>query len=601
MAESGVHVGDLTFRNDPLLVSDGITCNRLLSESREGIFLRHNVLNLYAALVKPSDFTSETTSVQYPLFKRTPWINVSPSFVGDLIESQETSLLHDQLSRMVIDYSDRQFKSDFKKIKYRLKNEILSGNVSLIVGRLLARELSKEAKGDERTILSDILAETNSIGFLNSQMVKLPLKFRELIPPSVVYLIGYLSADGCIGADGEISFSDGNPDVSKLGYSKEHLENISALFSSIFRVEVLSVSKAKRYYYRFIFRNKSIARFLNFFFGCPFGVKYDRLEEPRIFSLLPRTQRTFLRNIFWRGYVDGDGNVSKNSIRVGAKNQEFLKSFYRLLRDQGFQPSISRRKTQNVLTIHFFDLMRYAEHVGISHPCKQIDLLGSLMKDPNKWLCYGIRKRSLTSHGFFDLSALGLDKNDLKIVGAGTFLKLSRQGLGLSQEALARKLGVSPSSVSYWERNIKSCPFRVMRRVAEGVEADFYTALEKLDIRWRFKNSRAIKLPLRPSKELNSLVKYLSPLHSARAYAKKVYVVRGFGDGKLSDSELRKILDIFCRIFDLRVIKSNGRNYYVHNRVLQRFLSSCYQFKRPWGKINSSQVSNFVKKWRIQR
>lgn len=597
-ASSIPQVHDFTFENDPLFDTKGLTCNGLISEKcMEKVFLYKDILNIYAALVKPNDFTCTASDDRYPLFMRTPWVRIDPSILHDKVRLSGLSDTFGVLSRELTGYTKHQFKSDFRKIKYRLKENFRSGNVPLVVLRLFARCLAQIRKEDERRILSEILVEASSLKFLKSQAVKLPLRPTEAISASMVYLVGYLAADGYIGKNGEIGFSDGNPDVSKLDYSRKHLENISSLTSQLFRIKLPSLSKMDGNMYRLSFRNKAIARFLNFFFSHPLGMKYKDLAEPQILSLLNGTLKTSRRNIFWRGYVDGDGNISKNSVRVSAKNPIFLMPFYELLRDQGFYPSIHKRETQNVLTIHFFDAMRYAELVGVSHPLKQIKLIKSLMKGPNKWMCYGIKSMSLTSNGFFDLRAIGLGENQLKIVGAGSFLKSLRQKGGWSQGTLAGKMKVSASAISFWEHDSKAAPLRVIREIVKNAGLDFHAVLKQLDVRWRYGNSSIVKLPLRPSNELNTLVRYLSPIHSTRVHAKKVYIVHGFGDEKLNEKEFQRILNTFHRIFCLPIRSDPQHRHYVHNRTLRSFLLGYYDFRLPWNRIEDKQADDLLKKW----
>ena len=125
--------------------------------------------------------------------------------------------------------------------------------------------------------------------------------------------------------------------------------------------------------------------------------------------------------------------------------------------------------------------------------------------------------------------------------------------------------------------------------------------LKDRKVKWQICNSyNGVKLPLKPDPNMEEFLKYLSPLFSPRAYAKKTYIVRGFGDYILNEKDFSKIRKKIEKYFGLR-INYNGHNHYIYNRTLHRFLLTFYNFRSPWDAIHDGMENTFLQDWNLLR
>lgn len=593
----------LTWKNDSLLLnSEGTVKEMIENEDKDLVLLDRNVLNLYPALVKRGDFV-KTSDYYYTLFKKTPFVSLEPNLLDSMIKLIPND--YNEITNRLYKYTKFQIGSELAKTRRRIERKAERGIISIIVLRIAANLLERYGISNELKVLSKFFKNIKYIWAQNVPKVTLPLTLEDLSSDELVYLAGVLAGDGCLSDRGnDIIISDGHPNESQLSYSHEYLCSLKKIIEQNFRYSLTQnvIKKKKRNYYELRFANKMIYRFLNYFFDMPTGIKYSKLTTPKIFELSPLKKSERAEAVYWRGYADADGSINKrrSNVEIGGKNKRFILELMSFLQSIGFKPSLRSKKTQYMIHVHFYDLLKYAELIGSSHPRKSKNLLQRLETTPNKKICRGLIEENLTGEGYFDFSKIKINKlNDLKVYNAGSILNKIRKQLELTYMQIATKFEVSTACVNYWEQDKHSVPFQVLLELSRNMNVNIYHLLEKEEIRWKVCNSpEEVRLPLKPDPNTNEIINYLSPIFSPRKYAKKTYIVKGFPDQKEDRKEFDKILRNIREKFGLK-IKYNGKNFYIDNRALHRFLLTFYNYKFPWKSINSKHKEKFLKKWEV--
>ena len=510
----------------------------------------------------------------------------------------------DKITNKLFEYTENQIGSSFVKTKGKIKRMIERGEISLVVLRVIANLLEECKNSSEAEFLSKFFLSMNSVWAYNVPRVHLPVNV-EGVSPGIFYLVGVIAGDGCLSkGDKSVIISEGTPNVDELYHSYDYLQFIKNLIGKEFDYPILriSIKKQERNFYNLRFGNKIIHRYLSYFFDLPVGMKYSRLTKPRILELFPLEMRNKLESLYWRGYADTDGYVDKKKAKtsISGKNEKFMIQLMKFLQDRGLNPTIYTARTAYVVNIHFYDIKKYANLIGSSHPRKQRNLIRMMKKPRNKRLCYGLLGENLTPEGYFDFSRIEIgNPNDLKVCCVGHIVKQMRKKLGISKRRLGLELGYSDGAVGLWECGKRPIPFFVFSKIVSRCGLDVYRLLKNTELRWKVCNSyNEVKLPLKPDSELCEFIKYISPLFSPRLYAKKTYIVRGFGNYILKPREFSELRKRVGNYFGLK-INYNKRNYYIYNRTLRKFLMTFYDFRVPWEVIDNDMGNAFLHNWSL--
>jgi len=343
----------LNYKNDELLLGRE-TANDLIRYKKEHLlFLDEDkkTLNLFSAFVKKEDFVKRD-KINQPL-QKTAYVKVN-----------------DNLARIL-----RQRCSDKKELNKRLELYMQRrSNISDAIKRWF-----------EKSIFPLVLLRITSINekefsewmpgieyftdFLNKSRFYAPRKLDELLHHPLIYLVGCSLGDGHINRSGKRwTLVDGSSDVNKLKFSGEFVLKLASLLKNY--LDTYEIRKVENKYDLRI-NNKLFCRFLNFFFGLPYGPKKNTiLQAPRILRMSGQD----IEKYFWRGCFDTDGNAG-TIVSFCSSDKNMFRECERYLQNKSITPTFSER---NVI-IPISDTKHFSP-VGFAHPRKQMEFLAILRK-----------------------------------------------------------------------------------------------------------------------------------------------------------------------------------------------------------------------------
>lgn len=356
----------LNYKNDQWLLRKEITINDLIKNNQENIIFlnrKEKILNLFLAFVKKEDFIKQD-KINQPL-QKTVYVKISEKLTNilDKYFSDKQEIIN-----LLENYSCR--RSNLKKaIKKWFKNRIFPF--------VLLRILSK----DEKEFLKFLKEIEYFTDFLNKSRFNCPKILNYLLDKKIVYLIGCSVGDGNIDKAGKRwTLVDGHSKKEKVVFSKIFVSNLMVLLKNFINQCEIRECETK---YVLRVNNKLFCRFLNFFFGLPFGRKKDIiLTKPFILNF----NKNDLEKYFWRGCFDTDGGINKQgAIELCSSDNNLLNECDKYLRFIGMNPK--RRRHSSVIRAQ--DLKKFT-YIGFSHPRKQKEFL-DILKRNSKYTCVKIK------------------------------------------------------------------------------------------------------------------------------------------------------------------------------------------------------------------
>jgi len=375
-----------TYKNDPLLFKEKDAKNFVNINSlndKNLLVLPGGILNLYSALVKSLDFENLH-------FNSLPYCKVDNKVIEKYLNEEFIKKDYLKLRKLLATYCNK------KKIKIENIRKWKKVNVwPLVILRVISRLHKNELK-----CLSDLLAETN--GFYNlskNTYIKFPLRLKELLNEKHAYLVGAILGDGGFCLTNYWTIVDGGK-PSELRYSYEYLNKIKNLFVNLYKIDHLKLRQRENKI-ELIISRKEFGRFLNFFFGVPYGKKKNRIQKPSIFENSKKKDKLY--DLFWRGMFDTDGYCDRkwNHISFCSYTPKLIEECLKDL--NGFsicQNKIQKNNSAIYLKSENYDI--FANRVGFSHPRKKKYLLNQLSKGSNETKLIGINDKN-TFEDFFDL------------------------------------------------------------------------------------------------------------------------------------------------------------------------------------------------------
>lgn len=190
------------------------------------------------------------------------------------------------------------------------------------------------------------------------------------------YFVGNFMADGSFYATKRgnnlsyrFEFVDGSPYSSELKYSLKHILKIKNFVESILEKSLGNVRKRGN---KFVlsFRSKILSDLFMSVLKLSSGDKSKLVDIPLIYK------NTKYEKYFWRGYLDGDGSIARQSKKVSLESMssKLIDSFSEYLNKSGILHSKYKSKRGKmfsyVVVIRSVSFRDFAEKVGFCHPLK---------------------------------------------------------------------------------------------------------------------------------------------------------------------------------------------------------------------------------------
>ncbi len=516
----------LTWQNDPLLLdsepivmNEWMTANKLLLTGALGTssFIDMDTLTLhhFPLLVRKIDFIKEKDSDR--ILSRFPFL---------VLSKEEKELITKKIllvAEFTRDYFYKAINSKISVWRTRLQTYLDRGAIPYPLYRCACEVLncSLLVQNRNRQLFESARGKRYSI----------PVK----LSPTLAYLCGVINGDGHLHTHW----------LRVVDETKEHIELISSFFEKLFTDsgEIFQTGNA----WNVELRSSSAVRLFNFLTDQTIqGAKYDALREPLLFKQLGEPYRS----LYWRGVMDADGTF-KNHISFSSASKHYVEDFREFLVLMNIKSTIYQMNNgAYLLTIPIDYKFSYARNIGTMNPKKRSDFIKLLNR--KSVIFNGLNEVNIRKNGFFNFGKM----SSLCVNGLGFYLKQFRGTKPFSQ--VESELGITRGQYSYYEKNKRAVPFSLFMNICQKqpkVE-HFMQELNKYSDRLTFQtsNTPAIKLPLKPSKEvirvmshllpLSTWTRILQPTHELRALIKGIFGITASGN-KLKGNLIKNFLQTY--------------------------------------------------------
>lgn len=561
----------LTWQTDPLLVdptpvpwSQWLTANRLLAEESPQwtprLFLRDFRLNCYGIMVRKSDFVK--IKPRDRLLTRFPYLGMTPSL-------QET--VEKNVHRLGLGVS-RYFRGaeSFSPLKGRKKVEryLTQGRLPLPFFRVFAH-----LQPNENDFLIEHFTDANLESFRHE-----PFRFPVEMTEPLAYFLGAVTGDGTLTPH----------QVKIVDCHEDYMRRLHALATKITGTTPLLFREGTANAWRLIVKSKWHARLVHFLSGQPFGKKYEALQVPRIFRVLPN--RPVLENRYCMGLFDTDGQCQQTTgyLDLRTKSSRLVRELEALLERRKIISRHYRDKNGiGALSIARSSIRRFAKTVGFLSPVKQQALADMLTRGPSFSETTGPLPATTTPAGYFNFHLLP----KLLVVDAYDYLQeqdyLSKTSLRPVIPSKQRK---------QWARSGR-VPFRIVEQAFRQCGVNVYEALAEHQLRYVYPYGKyPVKLPSRPeTPPLLDTIPYLTP-----APAQHTVIVT---TGTFRSTPKRRAKEVVHRAASLFEIAPesfqcfDGRSFRIVNRLLCDYLQTFFAYEKPWQALSPKEVEQAVAKW----
>ncbi|MBW2990825.1 hypothetical protein KY348_03905, partial [Candidatus Woesearchaeota archaeon] len=345
----------LNYKNDSLLLNKETANDLIRNKNSHLIFLdeEKKILNLFSAFVKKDDFIKKDKICQ-PL-QKTVYVKISQKLLNIIKNRFKDGK---EVIKLLERYTNRRIVT---------KEGVNRWFNTRVVPLILLRLISKDKKE-----LAEFIEETEYItDFVNKSKFYCPKTLDDLLNPQLIYLAGCSVGDGHIDKKGKRwVLVDGSSKKERLLQSHEFVVKLSNLLRDL---GIRPNIRLKRTKCILTANNKPFCRFLNFFFGLPYGKKKEAiLRKPSMLNLSKKD----LEKYFWMGCFDTDGSVNKDGvIDFCSSDKNLLKECQTYLKYN----EIRTKETEKVLTINIQNLKKFI-YIGFAHPRKQKEYLKILKR-----------------------------------------------------------------------------------------------------------------------------------------------------------------------------------------------------------------------------
>jgi len=358
----------------------------------------------------------------------------------------------------------------------------------------------------------------------------LPFKCPLRVTPALSYFLGVCDGDGSLT----------EKFIHILGCSRKFTKRLLLLSNHLFcKTSKITISQG----YDVIFiKSKWIARLVHFLSDHPFGWKYDHLRQPLILD-------DKLVCDYWRGAFDSDGTYVA-SITWATCSESYAMDFTEFLAKKKINHTLSHSEQPlNVVQIKVRSFFDFANHIGTWHPVKTKQLY-RLLRDGTKVLLFsGPNSTTINEQGYFKLELL--PKLHVEVHGRRT----------------------------------------LVHRIFQLLDAKAYDYLINNNARFAYPHAdKAIKLPLRPSKEVNKILKYITPTGDG------LTVTTGKHRG-LEPIDLEETVHRVSELFGIGSLRKSNGGYNARHKLIRDFLKTFYVYKKPWMAVSHSTFEMLKAKW----
>jgi len=463
----------LHWQNDPLFYdttptsyNDWVTANTLIPTVGLSAVVTSDFTftNLYGMLVRKIDFVRLRSNER--ILARFPFLVLNEPLAAVLREN----LLN--LSMQVRDYFYRSVDKTILQWQTVIQRYLRKGTVPLPIIRCLFELVPTTSSLFHA---SPLLPFTSARGE--------SFTFPTILSKKLAYLCGVCHGDGNL-RDYWLIIAD---------ETQAHIAFLSSLLAELFGRpgKLLKAGGAWLVKLNLLWA----VRLFNFLTGQAIDEpKYATLREPPLFRALGGS----FRSLYWRGAFDADGSF-KNQIVFCSMSKAYSKDFQFYL-------------AKNAITSHFFrksgggyqvnvlakDKMRFAKLIGSSHPKKRIDFLVLLQKTLQNLQFVGFNSNRLTIDGFFDFKYLPT---------------VAVHGLATYFHSFTAKTSIFTKSDLRLYRNNTGITIKKLLKHLRNTNQHLmpFLAEHYSKITFRSSSSSALKLPLKPSRQLEKLATYFIP------------------------------------------------------------------------------------------
>jgi hypothetical protein len=560
----------LNWQTDPLLVDrksvpwrQWVTANQMLAEKSSiwipQLFLQSPQLNFYGIMVRKSDFVK--SGPRDRLQSRFPYLCLT-SRLQELIanNSDRLAVSLSQYYRKVESYGPRAWRK-------KLQRYLQQGRVPLPFFRVLAH-----LQPNEHKFLIKHFTDANLESFRHE-----PFHFPLEVKESLAYFVGVVAGDGTLTPH-QVKITDCHED---------YMRRLQALTTEITGTNPLLFFEGAANAWRLILKSKWYARFIHFLSGQPFGKKYDALQVPRIFRVLPN--RRFLENRYCMGLFDTDGQCHRTTGNLSLRTKSS-----RLIRD--LESLFDQRKISNrtyrdkngyySLSIARASIRTFAENVGFLCPVKQQALADRLTRGPAFFEFRGSKLPTLTTSGHFNFCLLP----KLLVVDGYDFLQ------ELASQEPSLKPAIPSKKRKKWARSGR-VPFRAVRHALCQLGLNVYEEVAKRQLRYVYPYGKyPVSLPSRPeTPHLVDTLAYLTP-----APAQNTVIVTTGTFRTTAKRDPKEVVQRTATLFDVSKETFqcfDGRSFRIVNKLLCDYLGSFFQYEKPWQAHSPKEVEQAVAKW----
>ncbi len=562
----------INYLEDPLLFKESsrenfINVNRLINNKFHYI-LNGNSLNLYTAFVKTLDFDRSLNSMVYCKIST----NVLCNYIGkDLIKNDFLGL------RKEIATYCKKGKIKIECLRKWKKDNIWPYITLRVISLIKEQDLKSLSKLTQKVeYFTDV---HNKIRFYP------PYKLDDLLNKKYAYLAGCILGDGGFSLSNFWVIVDGSKDEERIKDSVVFLNNIRKLIESLFG---LKISKPNRRDNRIelIVNGMVFGRFINFYFGAPYGRKKGKLEKPKIFN---SSKNSFLLyKYFWRGLFDTDGycQYDNKQISISSGTKALLEECRKDMIKISFNVSSVKFGTSNsyFLQIYSDSYKKFSYKIGFSHARKIKALVNNLKNGFNLKTFNGIKRKNLYEDVYFDLRKI----DGLMIYSGGDLIKKMRNKLNLRQRDLAKLLDVKLNNLSSWEINKHGIPvlkfFEILKLNNKSYK-DFIKIIKKQNLLFSINHGyKLIRLPIRLNKNIIYLAQLIIP-YKGELRIKKRYI---------NNKTLSFVKDAMKNEYNLNTIEIRKNVHSILNKTLSSFFETFFYYDGGWDAISPEEEEKLV-------
>lgn len=549
------------------IVNDPLRKNKFLIKTKN---IQNSVINLFGALSDSSIY-----------FRKKSKLNGAPYIVG-VNKIVKIALDKIDFLKLLRDYNYYlNLNTNPDSFKKRINGWVDKDRIPLEFIRLISINLSDNLDNQKKfleRIFSEIKYVTDRTG---ATRFKPPILLKDILDPTRIYDVGVSMGDG--GLYGRSQWiSDGSLNGENLNLTKNHMKRLYKLKKKIWGLSNKSIKLKKgvnenKNMYLLTVQNKFYVSYLNFVYDLPIGDKIKQnLKEPKILNMPEVENRDFLKRFLYRGLIDTDGSYNKgsSSINFWSKSRSLIeqaKKFFRSL-------DIKFNSREYEIVICSESYRQFLEKIGSSHERKLRTILKRISIHPKCYFFKGVNNNKIIN-GYFDLERLNFN-----VRGLGNLFKEFRNKLGWTRVKYSKEFNIPIGTIRYWEYDLNSIPFKEICRLIRLNNLDPYKELDK---RVSYLTVRKIRLPLKPSKYLFDIAKFIIPQKSFNHACVIKRESTGLNDNKRCEL-LKKIKSYFnC---DISINKYTGA-FYIYSTYLTSFLDNFFIYERSWSAMNNIEAN----------